>query len=276
MDVARTDIGGLVTIDQARAMDTLPPLWCLGEVPNGDECGSEVWATALHSDKRAAAFAAHHKPGCDAGSERSKDALGDAGHSSAQGPLALRWTMKLGLAEPSQGPDGRHQPNPKAPGTLTRRQRTDPDKQQLDASSQRSFSTLLVDLVAGILPANLELVLGAKPPIAAADIIVHATKASTKKHLDSHLIVWGKVKRCVPTQWGSLMIGLYNAADDVAILVDNETLRQLHIEEPEQILERDVIAYGKYVVPAKSRRPHIRVQQLAIAFNPRVQRRLHS
>ncbi|QPZ38403.1 hypothetical protein [Paramicrobacterium chengjingii] len=105
---------------------------------------------------------------------------------------------------------------------------------------------------------------------------MHATKAIAEEYLDRQLIVWGKVGGYVPTRWGSLMIRLYNAADDVAILVDKKNLDRLHIDNPEQILERDVIAYGNYLQPYGSRRPHVRVRQAAIAFSPRVHRRLRN
>ena len=120
MDAALDAEGNPVTIDQVRSLAVLPDLWCPGELRDGSECGAKVWATSLQSTKRAAAFAAHHGEGCDEGSERSKDRPGDAGHEHPQGTRPVRWRMRLGIAEPSTGPDGRRRPDSKRPGQLTR------------------------------------------------------------------------------------------------------------------------------------------------------------
>ena len=82
MDAAVDAEGNPVTVDQVRGLAVLPDLWCSGELLDGSECGAKVWATSLHSTKRAASFAAHHGEGCDEGSERSKDRPGDAGYAN--------------------------------------------------------------------------------------------------------------------------------------------------------------------------------------------------
>lgn len=275
MDVARNAAGDLVTLEQVRGQAVIPTLWCPGELPGGEECGAEVWTTALHSTKKAAAFAAHHGEGCDEGSIRSKDRRGDAGHQYEQGPRPTRWRMRLGVAEPSAGPDGRRRPDPNRPGQLTRRSHTEPAQHQTDSADQRSFSTMLVNLVAGTMPPGLELVLGAQDPVAADSVIVHARDASITACLNTDLIIWGQVAGYTHTRWEGLMIRLNGAADQVAILVDKQNLNRLHITDADALVGRHVIAYGRYTLPEGSKRPHVRATRATVAFNPRVIRRRH-
>lgn len=272
MDVARNAAGDLITLEQVRGLAVVPDLWCPGELPDGDECGADVWTTALHSTKKSAAFAAHHGDGCDEGSQRSKDRPGDAGHDHPQGSRPVRWRMRLGIAEPSTGPDGRRRPDPKRPGRFTRRYRTEPTQQEADSADQRSFSTMLVNLVSGTMPAGLELVLGTQDPVPAEEIIVHARDASIESRLDTDLIIWGKVAGYARTQWDGLMIRLEDAADQVAILVDKRSLGRLKITDPDALVGRHVIAFGRYTLPP-SNRAHVRAVQATVAFNPRVVRR---
>ncbi len=92
MDAALNAKGEVVTIDQVRGLAVLPDLWCPGELRDGSECGAKAWATSLQSTKRAAAFAAHHRDGCDEGRggvQRTAPAMQarlPAGHSTD--PLA--------------------------------------------------------------------------------------------------------------------------------------------------------------------------------------------
>lgn len=273
MDVARNAAGDLTTLEQVRGLVVIPDLWCPGELPNGEECGAEVWTTALHSTKKAAAFAAHHGEGCDEGSQRSKDRLGDAGHQHEQGTRPVRWRMRLGVAEPSTGPDGRRRPDPARPGQLTRRYRTELTQQQTDSADQRSFSTMLVNLVAGTMPPGLELVIGAQDPVRADSVIVHARDASIAARVNTDVIIWGKVAGFTRTKWDGLMIRLTDAADQVAILVDKKNLARLTITDADALVGRQVIALGRYTLPEESRRPHVRALHATVAFNPRVIRR---
>lgn len=273
MDVARNVVNDLVTLDQVRGLAVLPDLWCPGELPDGAECGAEVWTTALHSTKKSAAFAAHHGEGCDEESQRTKDRPGDAVHDHPQGTRAVRWRMRLGVAEPSTGPAGRRRPAPERPRQLTRRYSTDPTRQEIDTADQRSFSTMLVNLVSEIMPAGLELVLGTHDPVPAGQIIAHARDASIENRLDTEIIIWGMVTGYTRTQWDGLMIRLAEAADQVAILVDKKNLARLQITDAHALVGRHVIAFGRYNLPKGSRRPHVRALHATVAFNPRVVRR---
>lgn len=275
MDVARNAAGDLVTLEQVRGLAVIPDLWCPGELLDGEECSAEVWTTALHSTKKAAAFAAHHGEGCDEGSQRSKDRPGDAGHQHQQGARPVRWRMRLGVAEPSTGPDGRRRPNPDRPGQLTRRHRTEPTQQEADSADQRSFSTMLVNLVSGTMPAGLELVLGGQDPVPANSVIVHARDASIAARLNTDVIIWGSVVGYTRTRWDGVMIRLTDAADQVAILVDKKNLARLNITDAGALLGRHVIAFGRYTLPEESKRPHVRTLHATLAFNPRVIRRRH-
>ena len=273
MDAARNAAGDLVTLEQVRGLAVIPDLWCPGELPDGEECSAEVWTTALHSTKKAAAFAAHHGEGCDEGSQRSKDRPGDAGHQHEQGTRPVHWRMRLGVAESSTGPDGRRRPDPNRPGQLTRRYATVPAQQEADSADQRSFSTMLVNLVSGTMPAGLELVLGTQAPVPANSVIVHSRDASIAERLNTDVIIWGKVASYTRTRWDGLMIRLAEAADQVAILVDKKNLARLNITDPGVLLGRHVIAFGRYTLPEGSRRPHVRALHASVAFNPRVVRR---
>jgi hypothetical protein len=273
VDAALDAEGNPVTIDQVRGLAVLPDLWCPGELHDGSECGAKVWATSLQSTKRAAAFAAHHGEGCDEGSERSKDHPGDAGHEHPQGTRPVRWRMRLGIAEPSTGPDGRRRLDSKRSGQLTRRYRTEPSQQEADSADQRSFSTMLVNLLADTMPAGLELVIGTQDPVPADQVIVHARDAAIATRLDTDLIIWGKVAGYTRTQWDGLMLRLVDAADQVAILVDKKNLARLQIIDAGMLVGRHVIAYGRYTLPEGSRRPHVRAAHASVAFNPRVVRR---
>lgn len=181
--------------------------------------------------------------------------------------------MRLGVAVPSAGPDGRRRPDPNRPGQLTRRFRTEPAQQETDSADQRSFSTMLVNLVAGTMPPGLELVLGAQHPVAADSVIVHARDASIAACLNTDLIIWGRVAGYTHTRWEGLMIRLNGAADQVAILVDKQNLSRLHITDADALVGRHVIAFGRYTLPEGSRRPHVRAAHATVAFNPRVIRR---
>lgn len=273
MEVARNEHGALITLEQARTLAVLPPLWCPGEVPDGSECGAKAWATALHSSKKSAAFAAHHRTGCDEDSGKTHSQPGDAGHDHAQGNRPAQWRMRLGAELPSSGPDGRRRPDPRRPGSLTRRYRTDPAQRDMDTADQRSFSTMLLNLIAGTMPQNLELLLGGKKPVPAEDIIVAARDADSATWLNRDLIIWGTVAGYRTTRWGGLMIRFEKAANSVAILVDKQSLERLGITDPSILLSRDVIAYGRYTKPEESRWFHVHAVTSSVAFNPRVVRR---
>ena len=270
MDVALNAAGDPVTIEQVRGLPVLPDLWCPGELRDGSECGAKVWATSLQSTKRSAAFAAHHGEGCDEGSKKSKDQPGDAGHDHPQGNRSVRWRMRLGLAEPSTGPDGRRRRDPKRPGTLTRRYRTEPTQAETDTADQRSFSTMLINLLSETMPTSLELVIGTQAPVPAEQLIVHARDASIESRLDADVIIWGKVSGYSRTKWESLMIRLEDAADHVSILVDKQNLARLQITDADTLVGRHVIAFGRYTLPDGARWPHVRALHASVAFVPRV------
>lgn len=273
MDVALNVAGDPVTIEQVRGLPVLPDLWCPGELRDGSECGAKVWATSLQSTKRSAAFAAHHGEGCDEGSKKSKDRPGDSGHDHPQGNRPVRWRMRLGLPEPSTGPDGRRRRDPKRPGTLTRRYRTEPTQAEADTADQRSFSTMLINLLSDTMPADLELVIGTQDPVPAEQLIVHAPDASIESRLDTDVIIWGKISGYSRTRWESLMIRLEDAADHVSILVDKQNLARLQITDADTLVGRHVIAFGRYTLPDGARWPHVRALHASVAFIPRVVRR---
>lgn len=273
MDTAIDSAGNPVSIDQVKGLTTVPDLWCGGELPDGSACGATVWTTALHSTKRAAAFAAHHREGCDEASERSTDAPGDVGYEYTVGARPLRWRMRLGAPEPSIGPDGRRRPDAGTPGSSTRRHVTDRTLPDMDAATQRSFSTLLVNLLSGSVPADVELVLGARDPVLASQVVVHADHASSEKWMDKELIIWGKVAGLVRTRWDGLMLRMEDAANDVAVLVDKKSLVRLKIADVDSLIGRYVIAYGAYTRGNATQRPYVRAVQASVAFNPRVTNR---
>ncbi|WP_295843467.1 hypothetical protein [uncultured Microbacterium sp.] len=270
MDTATDSAGNPVSIDQVKGLTTVPDLWCGGELPDGSACGARAWTTALHSTKRAAAFAAHHGDGCDEGSERSTDAPGDVGYEYTVGTRPLRWRMRLGAPAPSSGPDGRRRPDAETPGSSTRRHVTDRTLPDIDTATQRSFSTLLVNLLSGSMPADVELVLGARDPILASHVVVHADHASSDKWMGKELIIWGKVAGLVRTQWDGLMLRMEGAADDVAVLVDKKSLVRLKIADVDSLISRHVIAYGTYTRGSATQRPYVRALNTSVAFNPRV------
>jgi len=273
VDTAIDSTGNLVSIDQLKGLTTLPDLWCPGELLDGSACNAKVWTTAMHSTKRAAAFAAHHLDGCDEGSERSTDAFGDSGHDFTTGTRPLRWRMRLGATEPSIGPDGRRRPDAGTPGSSTRRHVTDRTLPDIDAAARRSFSTLLINLLSGNVPEGVELVLGTCSPVLASHLVVYATHASSDKWMGKELIIWGKVAGLVRTQWEGLMLRLEGAADDVAVLVDKQSLVRLEIDDVESLVGRHVIAYGTYTRGSATQRPYVRAMYTSVAFNPRVTHR---
>ncbi|WP_449406935.1 hypothetical protein [Microbacterium maritypicum] len=271
MDVARNDAGDLVTIEMIRGQASPPALWCPGELPGGDECGAKVQIKALNSKVMAAHFAARHAPGCDSSSEHSEDQPGDAGHQVDQGLRPVRWKMRLGESGPSQGPDGRHRPDDNAAGNKTRRRRANPANGLEDTADDKSFSTLLLNILAKKIPASLELVIGTRPPELASSLIVEASNADKATYTDRWIILWGLVKEVRTSGYGSLILKLKRAADDVAILVDKTNMNRLGIDSSTNLVGRHVIAFGKYTVP-DSDRPHLRVEIDALAFNPRLRR----
>ncbi|WP_162817565.1 hypothetical protein [Microbacterium paraoxydans] len=272
MEVARDDAGDLFTIEMIRGKATPPPLWCPGELPTGEECGAKVQAKALHSRLMAAHFAARHEPGCDGASGRSEDQPGDAGTHIDQGLRPVRWKMRLLDDGESHGPDGRHRPDDRVPGHTTRRRRADAARGFEDTADDREFSTLLLNILAGTIPANLELVIGTLAPQAASDLIVAAVDADAETYEDQSIILWGEVKQVVPSPYGSLFLKLRRAADDVAILVDKTNMKRRGIDESTDLVGRHAIAYGKYVVSDTSGRAHLRVESGSLAFNPILRR----
>lgn len=272
MEIALSSTGALLTIEQIRNMAVVPDLSCPGETSDGSECGGKAWPTALHSTKKAATFAAHHRPDCEGASTPSKSRPGDAGHTARQGNLPVRWHMRLGLTTSSSGPDGRRVPNPKRPGSATRRHTTDPSLKDLDTSEQRAFSTLLLNLLANTLPPGLELVIGTRAAVPAKQIIVHARDATINTYNNREIIIWGKVSGYRSTPWDGVILQLEEAADSAAILVDRRDLSRLKITDLRSLVGRDVIAYGRYSVAATSNLPNVRALHTAIAFYPRVAR----
>lgn len=275
MEVARNDDGDLITIDMIRGVAAVPVLWCPGELPDGNECAAKVYVKALNSKVMAAHFAAQHEPQCDRTSEHSDDQPGDQGHQFAQGLRPVRWRLRLGESGPSQGPDGRRRPDDTDAGTKTRRRRADSSHGIEDTADDRSFSTLLMNILAGKIPPSLEVVIGARPPESASSIIVAAPSAHAKAYTDRDVILWGKVRQVKTSSYGSLILKLEDAADDVAILVDKANMHRLGIDASTQLVGRHVIAYGKYTVPDTGR-PHLRVERDALAFNPRLRRHRRS
>lgn len=273
MDTAIDSAGNLVSIDQVKGLAMLPDLWCPGELLDGSACNAKVWTTAMHSTKRAAAFAAHHRDGCDEGSERSTDAPGNSGHDYTIGARPLRWRMRIGAPQPSIGPDDRRRPDAGTPGSSTRRHVTDRTLPDIDAAAQRSFSTLLINLLSGNVPAGVELVLGTRNSILASHVVVHATHASSDKWMGKEFIIWGKVAGLVRTRWDGLMLRLESAADDVAVLVDKQSLVRLQIDDGDSLVGRHVIAYGTYTRGSATQRPYVRAMHASVAFNPRVTHR---
>jgi len=270
MDIAIDEHGVLVSIESLRGMAVIPDFWCTGEADDGEECSAKVWVKNMQSTVLSPAFAAHHLPGCDHGSERSESDPGDAGHAHRQGVRPTRWVLRAGKAEPSEVPFGRRQPDESNLGAATRRYQADSALGETDSLTVRSFSTLLVCLLTDKLPSPLELVIGGKDPVDAAELIVHARDVSLDR-LGTDVIIWGKVSGYSATQYDGYWLHLEDAADDVAILVDKEQLEMLRISDMKILVGRDVIAYGPYRKP--NRLPHVRAQFGTLAFNPRVSHR---
>ncbi|WP_152545472.1 hypothetical protein [Microbacterium sp. CH12i] len=128
-----------------------------------------------------------------------------------------------------------------------------------------------MNILAGKIPPSLEVVIGARPPEPASSIITDAPSAHAKTFTDRDVILWGKVRQVKTSSYGSLILKLEDAADDVAILVDKANMHRLGIDASTQLVGRHVIAYGKYTVPDTGR-PHLRVERDALAFNPRLRR----
>jgi hypothetical protein len=271
MDVARTETGDLITIDMVRGMASPPALWCPGELPSGEECGARVHIKALDSTVMAAHFAAQHVPGCDSASVHSVGQPGDAGHVVEQGLRPVRWKMRLPDDRTSQGPDGRKRPDDKTPGNKTDRRRADAALGFEDTVDSRSFSTLLINVLAEKIPTGLEIVIGTLAPQPASALIVEASGADMATYTDRSIILWGRVSDARTTGWGSLLLKLQGAADDVAILVDKANMNRLGIDDTTKLTDRHVISFGKYVV-ADSGKAHLRVENGAQAFNPRLRR----
>lgn len=271
MDVARTEGGDLITIDMVRGTASPPALWCPGELLSGEECGARVQIKALDSKVMAAHFAAKHEPGCDSASGHSVGQPGDAGHDIEQGLRPVRWKMRLPDDAPSQGIDGRRRPDGKTPGTETSRRRADAVRGLEDTVDSRSFSTLLMNILAKRIPATLEIVIGTLAPQLASDLIVESVAADKATYKERSIILWGQVLDVRTTEYGSLLLKLRGAADDVAILVDKTNMSRLGIDDTTNLVGRHVIAFGKYVV-ADSGRAHLRVESGALAFNPRLRR----
>ncbi len=274
MDSAVDAQGDPVSIEMLRDAGEIPDLWCGGEIlGTGEECGGKAWPTALQSTVKSATFAAHHRPGCEHETKKSTSKPGDAGHPHKQGVVAPRWRMRFGAVEQAAARNGRLQPNDGRPGSRTRRYRADPMLGGLDTADDHSWSTMLADLRAGTLPSPLELLLGAKDPVDAATIIRHASDATITGWKDRDLIIWGEVTGVATTKWDSLMLRMKDAADGVAIMVVKNHLQELQISDPQMLVGRHAIAYGRYDLPSSSRWPHVRAAAGALAFNPRVMRR---
>ena len=268
MEAAVDKSGALVSIDQFRGLSVAPELWCPGVLRDGSACQAKVWPVALRSTKRAPGFAAHHGDGCDEGSQRSKDRDGDAGYRHAQGPRAEQWRLDLSAPAPSTGPDGRRRPNADQPGQKTRRYDTDPGQPETDGSASRRLSTLLANLLTDAIPADLELMIGAKPPQRADQIISHARDASVSTRGGTELIVWGRVSSYLVTRYGGIMLRLEETADSVAILIPQASVDLLYIHDPDALEGRHVIAYGEYVAPQQGK-PYVKVSDGNAAFNPK-------
>lgn len=273
MDFARDDTGATVTIDMVRGLPVVPELWCAGELADGSECGQPVWATSLQSRVRAAAFAAHHTTGCDQSSEPSVSHPGDAGHAHSVGYRPTRWRLRFDGDPMAQGIDSRSRPDATSAGRTTRRYEVDADLGESDIATERSFSTLLANLIHDSIPPRLELQLGTMNPVMASDMIVHAPEAARATHQDRALILWGKVITTRETPYRGHMLRLEDAADNVAILVDAHQLRRLRITSIDDLVGRHVVAYGRYIAPTTGARlPYLKIEANALAFNPRVRR----
>lgn len=273
MDLARTADDSLVTLEMLRELATIPELWCTGQLPDGEDCDGKAWPAALHSQLKAAYLAAHHRPQCEYSSERSADREGDAGHNHAQGELQTRWRIRLTLASPTTGPDGRNRPDDGTPGTRTRRTYVDSTAPPSDQTQQRSLSTLLAGLITGTTPRGLELELGAKKARPALEVVTHARDAHAAKYADTEGVFWGEVSDHYRTRYGSQLLRLKDAADQVAILLDSHILLRLGVSDPTPLIGRHVIAFGTYTDAAAGKRPHIRAKEIShLAFIPRVRR----
>ncbi len=273
MDVAVTAKDEPVTLEQLRGMAVIPELWCPGTIrPDGGECGGKAWPAALHSRKKAAYFAAHHQPGCDASSERSQDQDGDAGHPHPQGVLRPRWKVAVARV-PSTGPDGRNRPDESNPGGRTRRTFVDGAHGHADETPQKSLTTILVNLVAGTIPADLELQVGAQEWKPIGDVVHHISDADPERFAGTHGIFWGEVDDHVRTKYDSWMIRLKNAAAGVAILIDAALAARLGLKDPTALTGRHVICLGEYKPVKPAAKPHIRVLEIGqLAFLPRFRR----
>lgn len=273
MDVAVDAKDQPVTLEQLRGMAVIPELWCPGTVrPDGDECGGKAWPAALHSRKKAAYFAAHHRPGCDASSERSQDQDGDAGHAHPQGVIRPRWKVAV-LRAPSTGPDGRNRPDDTNPGGRTRRTFVDDARGHADATQQKSLTTILVNLVADTIPDGLEIQVGARDWAPIDDVVHHVSTATPERFASTQGIFWGTIGGHVRTRYDGWMLRLDDAAEDVAILIPAHLATRLGLKDPAELDGRHVICIGDYKPAKPGGKPHIRVHEVSeLAFLPRFRR----
>lgn len=272
MDIAITADDEPVTLELLRGMSVVPELWCPGTLPDQSECGGKAWPAALHSDKKAAYFAAHHRPGCDASSERTDDQDGDAGHAHPQGLLRPRWKVTV-VQSASQGPDGRNRPDDDVSGGRTRRTFVDGAHGFADAVPQKSLMTILLNLIANTIPEGLELQVGARAWKPMTEVVMHISEATAERVDESFGIYWGEIEGFRRTRYESHMLRLKDAADGVAILLDAPLASRLGLKDPVALVGRHVICLGEYKPAKAGGKPHIRVHEIGqLAFKPRFRR----
>lgn len=266
-DVAVDRHGNRVTIVEVLQMDSIPDLWCAGTAGDGTECRAKLGVKALHSDFYSPHFHGHHRDGCDHGSERSEDQPGDRGRTVVQGPRNVIWRAQFSPSGPSTGPDGRHRPDDSVPGRTTRRGSVDGTLPRKPSVDSHALSVFLEAAIAGLLPDQIEIPPAAPAPT--AEVVIPARAARSRHYAGRRAMFWGRIDGVRPTPHNGAMLRLENAADEVAILLTDRQLEQLHIE-PSKLIGRHVIAYGTYVQP-DGRRPYVKTDSLShIAFSPGV------
>ncbi|MBF4549329.1 hypothetical protein [Pseudoclavibacter sp. VKM Ac-2888] len=268
MDSAINADGRRVSVEALRGLITYPDLWCPGYLLDGEACEAKAWVTAMSSTVKHPAFAAHHGPGCDHGSERSTDREGDAGRQVRQVPLGRVRKMRMTLSAPSSGPNGRRRPHDKDPGTRTARLRAEGGGGAAEAPRSTSFGTLLGDLRGSEVRLDDELELGSRI-VTAASVIHHAGDPKPDKR-GSDYILWGTIQRANTTEFEGVRLTLAGSRDGVGLLIDAKTLRRLGNPPVAELAGRDVIGFGTLKRSAKG--PYLHAQDATVAFEPRIRK----
>jgi hypothetical protein len=266
-DEAMLPDGTVVTIQQVRVMDTVPPLRCAGADDADIPCERPLRVRALTSKLKAAHFWGTHVDGCNRSSIRSEDHPGDRGHRVIQGPRASRWQLRLDAPAPTSGPNGRQRPDDTATGTATRRSTVDDRRVAANTAHVRALGSLLDAALTDRLPDEIALPGGPWTPT--ADLVCTVGAATVDRFTRGPLIVWGEVAAVRSTGLGGTMLLLRGAADRLAILIPKDMRDAFPLTQDREFIGRSVITIGARA--GSPSRPYLKVASpYRIAFNPGV------